>query len=175
MIMLHTLLLNSTYECISFITERAAFRLIAKDKVEVLSTWDEMVRWGAGQMHHPAVIRLKHNVRFLPRRLKFNKKSIFRRDQYICQYCGKAVITSRCSLDMKATVDHVIPKDKGGKNCWNNCVTACWPCNSKKGNRTMEEAGMTLIKHPSVAKFTIYSDYVIMNTKHDDWKLYIQP
>lgn len=165
--MLHTLLLNSTYEPISFISERKVFKMLIKDKVEVLSHWDEEVAWGKAKIKHPATIRLHHHVRWIPRKLRFNRTAVFKRDQYSCQYCAKVLIPS------KLTLDHILPKTKGGENSWRNCVTACFDCNNKKGNKTPEEAKMPLIKKPTVPQITIFHDYILIKTRHKDWDSYI--
>lgn len=166
--MLHTLLLNSTYECIGFISERKLFKLLAKDKIEVLESWDEKIIFGRGvKIQHPAVVRLRHHVRWIPRKVRFNRTGVFRRDQYMCQYCSTALTPA------KLTIDHIKPKTRGGENSWRNCVTACFTCNNKKSNRTPEEANMRLIKKPTVPQLTIYSEFVIMKLKHDSWKEYV--
>lgn len=165
--MLHTLLLNFTYECISFISERRTIKLVANDKVEVLSAWEEEIHWGSGKMYHPAVIRLKHNVRWIPRQVRFNRYNVFKRDQYICQYCGKLAGATKLS------VDHIIPKDRGGENSWKNCVTACFNCNNRKGNRTPEEADLKLLRPPFTPQISLLNDISVLNNKHESWKDYL--
>lgn len=164
---LHTLLLNSTYECIAFISERKVFKLIAKDKVEVLSEWDEKITYGRGTIHYPAVVRLRHHVRWIPRKVRFNRTGVFRRDQHVCQYCSKGLTPA------KLTLDHIIPRTRGGDSSWRNCVTACFDCNNRKGSRTPDEAGMKLLHKPVVPQITIANEYVLMKCKHPEWKLYI--
>lgn len=72
--------------------------------------------------------------------LPFNRKNIFHRDNYTCQYCGKK--------GLPLTLDHILPKSRGGKNTWENIVTACPKCNTLKANRTPLEAGMKMLKQP---------------------------
>lgn len=165
--MLHTLLLNFTYECISFITEKKVFKLLAKDRIEVLSSWEEESVWASGKIKHPAVIRLKYLVRWIPRKVKFNRIGVFRRDSFNCQYCTVQLSPS------KLTMDHVLPKNQGGDSSWRNCVAACFTCNNRKGNRTPEQAGMKLLKRPAVPLITIASEYHLLNNKHEDWKTYL--
>jgi len=76
------------------------------------------------------------------RRVTYSKRNVIFRDKFICQYCGK-----RCS-DKEVTVDHVLPKCKGGKSAWDNIVTACLSCNQKKNDKTVEQAGMYPLKTP---------------------------
>ena len=167
--MLHTLLLNSTYECIAFITDRKVFKLLAKDKVEVLEAWEgSKIPFGKNHsISHPSVIRLKHHVRWIPRKVRFNRTGVFRRDQYVCQYCSKALTPS------KLTLDHVLPRGRGGENSWKNCVTSCFECNNKKGMRTPEEARMALLHKPTAPQLTIANEFAVMKNKHDSWKQYV--
>ena len=162
-----TLLLNSDYRCISFIHERKAIKLLIKGKVEILSNWEEKIKHGNGSISHPAVLRLKHRVRWIPRRLRFNKISVFRRDERTCQYCGKVLPLS------ELTIDHIIPRIKGGENSWKNCVAACKYCNNWKGDSSPEEAGLKLIKEPIIPKLTIFDDYKLINNKHGSWEDWI--
>ncbi len=166
--MLYTLLLNSTYEVIGFISERKCFKHLAKDKVEILDYWDSKVHHGrTGQFQHPAVIRLKYQVRWIPRKVKYNYLGVFRRDSYVCQYCRLALTPSQ------ATIDHVKPKADGGDNSWKNCVTACFECNNKKGNRTPEQAGMKLIAKPTVPEQSTLSEFRLMKNPHSKWGYYL--
>lgn len=166
--MLHTLLLNSTYECIAFITEKKVFKLLAKGKIEVLDSWDEKISFGKGKkIGHPAVVRLNHHVRWIPRKVRFNRTGVFRRDQYICQFCSKALTPS------KVTLDHLMPRSRGGDLSWKNCVTCCFPCNNKKGNRTPEEAGLILLKKPIVPQLTISNEFALMKVRHSSWTNYV--
>lgn len=166
--MLHTLLLNATYESISFIPERKVFKLLAKDKVEALAFWDEKVAYGKDNfIKHPSIIRLKHQVRWIPRRVRFNRTGVFRRDQYMCQYCSAALTAS------KVTLDHVLPRAQGGDSSWKNCVTSCFECNNRKGDRTPEQAKMKLLKPAAVPMLSIVNEYYAMKRQHDEWKSYL--
>lgn len=166
--MLQTLLLNSTYECIKFISDRKLFKLLCNDKVEILEEWDEEINfWNQQKIKYPAVVRLTYTVRWIPTKLKYSPKGIFQRDQYRCQYCNKAFMGD------ELTIDHVFPKSRGGQFSWKNCVTSCRICNNYKKNRTPEEAGMVLIRTPTVPKITILNEYHILSLKHSSWKDYI--
>lgn len=90
----------------------------------------------------PQVIILMLYGKLPPRRVKFTRKNIYRRDNSICQYCGRKLRTEDLNLD------HVVPLSKGGKNTWENVVCSCIPCNMRKGNRTLKQAGMKLIRKP---------------------------
>jgi len=117
--------------------------LMAKGKVEVVKASNKIVQSveNAWKCVVPQVIRLIKLVRTIYRsRVPFSKKNVLYRDEFTCQYCGKT--------RGKLTIDHVIPKSKGGKSTFENCVASCKPCNNTKGNRTPREAKMPLRKHP---------------------------
>src|SRR6266581_4379881 len=115
---------------------------LSAEKLEIISTWDEKIHWASGSMKIPAIIRLKYYVKYVQRRSPFSRLAIFRRDRYCCQYCG--VVLGEELL----TVDHVLPKSRGGLKSWTNMVTSCKSCNTFKNNRTPEEAGIKLIQIP---------------------------
>lgn len=115
----------------------------------------------------PRIVRLTRFDRVLKTAVKFNRKSVFARDDFRCQYCGKSRPTSQLSLD------HVMPRSQGGKTTWANIVSSCLPCNSRKGGRTPEEARMKLLStpvaptsNPAIAlsstdpKYSIWRDFV---------------
>lgn len=97
---------------------------------------DEVVRAPGFEFRVPAVIVLQHYQKCPPRTVRFNRRNIYVRDRFRCQYCGKA--PGREHL----TIDHVVPKSKGGRSTWNNVVVACIRCNSQKGDRLPAECGM---------------------------------
>lgn len=164
-----TLLLNSTYECISFPNEYNVFKLLSKGKAEIMSSWDdEKVQFGKDNViKYPAVIKMVYRVPFFPKRAKFSRPGVFKRDRLQCQYCGEQLTYS------KATWDHIRPRKKGGENSWLNCVTSCNPCNNWKGEKTLEEAGMKLLRRPSIPALTIADEYYMLNRKHPSWGDYI--
>lgn len=90
----------------------------------------------------PEVIMLTQFNRFPPRQLKFSRRNIYLRDDHTCQYCGKV------PKKEDITIDHVIPRSKGGKTTWENVVLACIRCNMKKGNKLVPEAGLKLLNQP---------------------------
>ena len=133
------LLLSWDYTALRVIPVKQAFKLIFSDKAEVVQAFkDKVVKSVNRAFSVPAVIRLLNKLK-----LKFNvrltRKNILIRDKFRCKYCGKEGTTSTLTLD------HVLPRSKGGKFSWQNIVSACLDCNAKKGDRTPEEAGMKLI------------------------------
>ncbi|PKI34088.1 hypothetical protein CRG98_045545 [Punica granatum] len=116
------------------------------EKADVLEYYDQTVNSPSGSFNIPAVLRVPHLLQVIKRRRVIHnvtKKNILHRDKYTCQYC---------SSGENLTIDHVLPVAQGGKWEWENLVTACSRCNSKKGQRTLEEANMKLIKVPKAPK-----------------------
>jgi 5-methylcytosine-specific restriction endonuclease McrA len=99
----------------------------------------------------PEVILLTRYDKFPDRQVPFNRRAIYNRDQYTCQYCGER------PGSRELTIEHIVPKSKGGNTSWHNCVLACTSCNSKKANRTPEQANMPLIRQPFKPKFNIFN------------------
>jgi 5-methylcytosine-specific restriction endonuclease McrA len=131
------LVLNASYEPLNVCTVRRAHVLVYKGKAEVIEHLDRPLRSATGNFVWPHVIRLVQYVR-VPRAVqrKISRRALFARDGWRCVYCG----TSGGRL----TLDHVVPRSKGGESIWENVVTACAPCNLRKGDRTLEQAGMEL-------------------------------
>jgi 5-methylcytosine-specific restriction endonuclease McrA len=130
------LVLNASYEPLNVCTVRRALVLILKEKAEVLENGDGMLRSETMCLDRPEVIRLISFVK-VPRdihRRRITRKAVLARDGWTCQYCG----SSRPSL----TVDHVIPRSRGGASVWENIVASCAPCNRRKGNRLPREVRM---------------------------------
>jgi 5-methylcytosine-specific restriction endonuclease McrA len=131
------LVLNATYEPINVCTVRRAAVLVLKDKAEVVEqSLSDRLRSERFSMSKPIVIRLITYVR-VPRdahRRKITRKAVLARDSWTCQYCGQRRTT--------LTVDHVIPRSRGGESVWENIVASCGPCNRRKGNRLPREARM---------------------------------
>ena len=142
------LALNASYEPLMIVPSRRAIRLVLDQKAEILEH-DAQRAFRTVRTEHPCplVIRL---VRFVhvPRRFRrqVTNTFLFARDGYACQYCGrhKRELRNREFL----TRDHILPISRGGGNSWENVVTACSPCNHRKGNRLPHEAGMRLATRP---------------------------
>ena len=135
------LVLNASYEPLNVCTVRRAVVLVLKEKAELVEKSERAVRSESVTLPHPVVIRLVSYVR-IPRdqrRRRITRRAVFARDSWTCQYCGT---TSHL------TVDHVIPRSRGGPSDWDNIVTSCAPCNRRKGNRTPVESGMHARRKP---------------------------
>lgn len=164
------LVLNASYEPINVCTVRRAIVLILKEKAEVL---DEAFADGAGielhseraTMTRPAVIRLRTYVRipYQSLRRKITRRAVFARDAWECQYCGR-----RGSL----TMDHVVPRSKGGDTSWENVVACCATCNRRKGSLSVSQSGMKLKARPRAPHPTIFI-HVASPTIPAQWLPYV--
>lgn len=134
------LVLNATYEPINVCSLQRAIVLVLKNKAEVVERSVRHLRTATASFVHPLVIRLVYYVRvprFQARRI--SRRAVFARDGHVCQYCGSA---------SRLTVDHVVPKSRGGGSGWENVVTACAPCNTRKGDRLPDEIDMHPLTTP---------------------------
>ena len=138
------LLLNASFQPLQVVSWQRALQLFFLGKVEVVEESNRTIRSVSISIKMPLVIRL---LKYIPQRnkrdlIRFTRNNIFLRDQYTCQYCGSQPHASHL------TMDHVVPIVKQGPKSWENIVTACRPCNVKKGGRTPEEAGLKLKQKP---------------------------
>jgi len=160
------LVLNASYEPINVCTVRRAAVLVLKQRAEMLEHSTSTLRAERMSMPRPVVIRLVTYVR-IPRdahRRKITRRAVFARDRWTCQYCGH----ERSSL----TVDHVVPRSKGGGSGWENIVTCCAPCNRRKGDRLPLQANMTLRRTPSAPSSTVFI-HVAAPTIPSEWERYL--
>jgi 5-methylcytosine-specific restriction endonuclease McrA len=135
-----TLVLNANYEPINVCDARRAINLIMAQKAALIVNGRGVLKTVSTAFPIPSVIRLHMIVRHPRLHLKLTRREIFRRDNYICQYCGRHTL--------ELTVDHVIPRHLGGKHIWHNVVAACPHCNHRKGGRIIEEVNMHLLRVP---------------------------
>ena len=159
------LVLNATYEPINVCTVRRAVVLLLKDKAEVIEHSEWELHSATRTMARPVVIRLVSYVR-IPRdthRRKITRRAVFARDNWTCQYCG-----ARSNL----TVDHVIPRSKGGGSSWDNIVASCAPCNRRKGDALLRQVGMRLAKQPRTPPATVFI-HVASPTIPVAWQQYL--
>ena len=137
----HVLVLNASYEPLNVCSVRRAHVLVWKGKAEVIEDAGKPLRSAAEKYVWPHVIRLLNYVR-VPKSVqrKISRRALFARDNWRCQYCG--------TDGGKLTLDHIVPRSRGGDSIWENVVTSCAPCNLRKGNRTLDEVGMRLHTQP---------------------------
>jgi 5-methylcytosine-specific restriction endonuclease McrA len=157
------LVLNASFEPLSVVPSRRAICLLLADKAELLEADDAVVRSETLTLPSPAVIRLCYMVRAPRRRVaSVSRRAVFARDDYRCQYCGGGA----------DSIDHVVPRSRGGGDGWDNLAAACRSCNSVKRNRTPSEAGMRLLRPcrpPRASAWTI----VGISGVPDTWKPYL--
>src|SRR6058998_1151848 len=149
--MQHVLVLNASYEPLNVTTVRRAHVLVFKGKAELIEELDQPLHSASSTFPWPHVIRLVTYVH-VPRvaSRKISRRALFARDGWRCVYCG----TSSGRL----TLDHVVPRSRGGDSVWENVVTSCAPCNHKKGDRLLTEAQMTLhsLPRPPAPALVVY-------------------
>lgn len=138
-----TLVLDRAFQPLRAISWERAITLDLTNRVEVLEVYDAVVRTAAAAFPLPAVIRMPAFFRRMPNTVALTRRNVLIRDAGCCQYC--AATPSIRDL----TLDHVVPRSRGGRSTWENLVTACGPCNRRKGSRTPEEAGMALRARPA--------------------------
>ncbi len=124
----------------------------------------EIIRTITYKIRIPRVILLLIYDRFPPRRVKFTRKNIYKRDENTCQYCGKKFKPQDLNLD------HVVSLSRGGKDSWENVVCSCVSCNLRKGSRTLAEAGMSLIRTPKRPHWRSFVKYSLDAMIEDGWK-----
>lgn len=134
--------MNASYEPLSLVSVRRAIVLLLREKAELLEVTQQMLRSSSYSIPVPLVIRLVQYVRLPHRKVPSTRSAVMLRDAFTCQYCGET--PGRHQL----TVDHVVPRSRGGAHTWTNLVTACTRCNQRKGSLTPEEANMQLIRKP---------------------------
>ncbi len=133
--------LNGDYTFLCLVNWKKAMQLVLSEKVTVLKYSDRLVRTVGEAFKVPAVLVLIKVMRSVYKgKVPFSKKNILIRDRHKCAYCGKS--------GSNLTIDHVIPRSKGGKTDFDNCVASCKNCNQKKGAKTPRNAGMKLIRLP---------------------------
>jgi 5-methylcytosine-specific restriction endonuclease McrA len=142
------LVLNQNYEPLNICSVRRALKLVLGGKAELLESARGVITSATRIFPFPSVIRLFHLIKRPRPRVKLTRKEIFIRDGYTCQYCG--VRTSHL------TIDHVIPRSRGGLHTWDNVVAACQPCNHRKGGKSIAEARMALMHQPHEPRASQY-------------------
>ena len=166
MINLPVLVLNQNYEPFNICRVRRAVVLLYGGKAEMLENGSGFIHSATQVFPVPSVIRLAYLIKRPRFERKLTRLEVFSRDQYTCQYCGKET--------RQLTLDHVIPRYRGGEHIWKNVVSACIRCNRRKAGKTPTEAGMRLINHPSPPRGNIffYIPYHYLQNR-DEWQKYI--
>ena len=158
-----TLVLNASYLPLAVCSSKRALCLYFLNKIDVLMNYDQYVYSPSTRIKVPSVIKLKTYVSHDSLDMVLNKKNLLLRDNGCCQYCG-----SKSDL----TVDHIVPKYKGGSDTWKNLIVACSPCNARKGSRTPKEANMKLMKQPKKPNRFMYFNQFVKD-KNIGWEDYL--
>lgn len=158
------LILNQSYQPISVTATKRAIILMFLEKVEVLEHYSDFIHSPSTSIQLPSVVKLKHFSKYHFSDIALSRKNILKRDHYTCQYCGRT--------NMPMTLDHIIPRKLGGKDSWENLVTACTKCNEYKGHRTPRDSNMQLKRTPKKpTRITFFQHYV---KKHQqNWRQYL--
>jgi 5-methylcytosine-specific restriction endonuclease McrA len=187
------LVLNRFYLAVHVVSVRRAFALLYREMAEVLdiedgqyanydfSAWleiselrseakrpeDDWIRSVTFEVQVPRVIRLLRYDRVPRTSLRFNRRNLFARDGHRCQYCGNSPPSQQLSLD------HVIPRSRGGATSWENVVCCCVRCNTRKGGRTPQEARMNLLRPPAIPTQSPLLAMKLNNPKYATWRAFI--
>ncbi len=183
------LVLNKYYQAIQITTVQKAICHLVKGTAKVITTdwtthsfeeWIKISRFyengnGNKLIKSPSVAILIPDAIYLPyyeslpkTEVVFSRQNLLLRDKFRCQYCGKLLKNPK-----DRTIDHVIPKSRGGKTVWTNVVLCCKKCNLKKGNRTPEEAGLKLLKIPKAPKWQALILEEFPKHKKEVWKVFL--
>ena len=164
---MRTLVLNAGYEPLAVISFKRALVLVLNGKATVVAAdMDHPVFGSSGAWDRPSVILLTRYVR-LPgsRHIPVTRRGVLRRDEFRCAYCGRSA----------STIDHVIPRSRGGADTWENLVACCRRCNSKKGDKSLNQTGMRLRREPRRPRYVPYislSKY-LAGQKNEVWRNYL--
>ncbi|MCG9893435.1 MAG: HNH endonuclease [Thermosynechococcaceae cyanobacterium MS004] len=158
------LVLNASYEPLNITSWRRAVVLLLKNKAEQV---EHNGKYIYENFPLPTVIRLRYYVRTPYKEIALTRRNILNRDGHGCQYCGYS--------GDELTLDHVLPRSRGGEDTWENIVTACVKCNVKKGNRTPSEAQMPLCQTPRRPYSSLFFevDKHVRNGVHREWRKYM--
>ena len=185
----HVLVLNRLWQAVNVCSVRRAFTLLYQDHAHVVwrdvdnnylthdfPSWHDFSQHDPGsELVHavrfnirvPTVVVLRAFDRLPSKEVKFTRQNIYERDNHTCQYCAR-------SLDrQERNLDHVMPRQRGGQTSWENVVCSCIPCNTRKGNRLPQEAGMQLLKEPKRPRWRPFIHLTYSSAVHDSWRHFV--
>ena len=161
---MRALVLNQDFRPISVCSIQRAFVLVFMKKVEMVTPFNGFKFHTVDSEYNiPAVVRLQQYINVPYRGVELTRLNIFKRDSHSCQYCGSIKDLS---------IDHVLPRSRGGGSSWKNLVAACKPCNARKGDETPEEANMPLNQRPFKPSYLMFLRY-FSGFKYEEWKPYL--
>ena len=158
------LILNQNYQPLNICNTRRAIVLLGHGKAELLANGRGYVHSISQTFPIPSVIRLVYMVKRPLMRRRLSRRAVFYRDGFACQYCGKQT--------RSLTLDHIVPRYRGGPHVWENVVSACIPCNHRKAGLTPKEANLQLLKEPKAPR---PNPYYLFHYRHilDEWRQFI--
>ncbi len=159
------LVLNANFEPLNVCDTKRAIGLLVTGKAELMVNGRGHVHTARMTYPAPSVIRLEKMIKRPRPRVKLSKREVFRRDNYTCQYCGRQTT--------HLTIDHLVPRHRGGGHRWDNLVTACPACNRRKGGRTAIEAQMNLKHKPAEPPATAAYLFGRHLKENAEWEKYI--
>lgn len=163
--MSHALVLNATYEPLCVVPMRRAVLLVLAEKATVVEPGPGLLRSERQAIAVPAVVRLTRFVRVPYRRaVPLTRRSVLERDGHSCVYCGRRA----------ESIDHVVPRSRGGEHVWDNVVASCRTCNHRKADRLLGELGWTLPHPPAVPRATV-AILVGVSRRDPVWEPYLNP
>ncbi len=162
---MRTLVLNKAWIAIGHVTWKRAFILLCKEAAEILEYYEDTIVTPSTEMFVPAVIRLLNYDKIPSCKVTYNRRCILERDRYECQYCGEYLSNS------SATLDHVLPRSRGGKTTFENTVTSCHPCNNNKGDKLLGDIKLELKRKPFRPLKTFFK--LRLPSLKDEWKDYL--
>jgi 5-methylcytosine-specific restriction endonuclease McrA len=163
--MSRALVLNASYEPLCIVPGRRAVVLVLDEKADVVHDTGNQMHSQRLTIDIPSVIRLRYYVKVpFRRRAALNRRAVFVRDGHRCQYCGGTA----------ESIDHVVPRSRGGGHVWENVVAACRPCNLRKRDRMLEETSMRLLRRPAFPQELTWVT-VAVGSVPDHWQPYLAP
>src|SRR5580765_6581305 len=163
--MSRALVLNTTFEPLCVVSARRAVVLLLTHKADLVTDTGDEMHSEKLTVQIPSIIRLRTFVRVpYRRRAALNRRAVFARDNSRCQYCAAPA----------ESIDHVIPRSRGGEHVWENVVAACRPCNTRKRDRMLPETTMVLRRRPAAPRELTWIT-VAVGRVPDDWEPYLQP
>jgi 5-methylcytosine-specific restriction endonuclease McrA len=160
------LVLNANFEPLNVCSTKRALTLIFSDKAKLVKNGRGFIQTVSSAYPVPSIIRLEDMIKRPRPVVKLTKTEVFRRDNFMCQYCG--------AKTAKLTIDHVTPRHLGGSHSWDNLVTACPACNHRKGGKTPPQAQMTLLTPPQVPNASAKYRFGRYLTSNGDWLPFIE-
>ncbi len=168
------LLLNASYEPLTVISVRRAVALLLRERVDAACDEARVLHSAQQALEVPVVLRLRRYVNVPRRGARWSRFGVLRRDGYRCIYCGVAASDKGDGRTLDRgdfTIDHIIPRSRGGKNTWGNTACACYACNQRKSNRTPHEVRMPLLWEPKIPRVNYF---VLSGETPEAWKFYLR-